>query len=183
MSAVKRWDVDLNDSHHCDCGACYSTIQKEADDGEYVLATDYDALAAECKALSKDAKFWRERSQQQEEDALNHGMDAGALAAECGRLKADYSEACADAMVVAHKLAASEAEVARLRGDAELAPGKVQVSTAALRQVLNALVSEGFRIRELQATRQPVELFADNPINVLIAEFNAAMTQEPRNES
>ena len=30
------------------------------------------------------------------------------------------------------------------------------------------------RIRELQVTREPVELFANNPINILIAEFEAA---------
>ena len=52
--------------------------------------------------------------------------------------------------------------------------GKVLVSAEPLRQVLNALVNAPHMIRELQATREPVALFADNPINVLIAEFNAA---------
>lgn len=53
-------------------------------------------------------------------------------------------------------------------------PGKIPVSIEPLRQVLNALVNAPHLIRELQATREPVELFADNPINVLVAEFNAA---------
>lgn len=52
--------------------------------------------------------------------------------------------------------------------------GKLLVSAEPLRQVLNALVSAPHMIRELQATREPVALFSDNPINVLIAEFNAA---------
>ena len=52
--------------------------------------------------------------------------------------------------------------------------GKLLVSAEPLRQVLNALVNAPHMIRELQATREPVALFADNPINVLIAEFNAA---------
>lgn len=52
--------------------------------------------------------------------------------------------------------------------------GKLLVSAEPLRQVLNALVSAPHVIRELQATREPVALFSDNPINVLIAEFNAA---------
>lgn len=47
---------------------------------------------------------------------------------------------------------------------------KVTVSTDALRQVLEALVNNSYRIRELQATRNPV-LFPDNPINVLIKEY------------
>ena len=52
--------------------------------------------------------------------------------------------------------------------------GKLLVSAAPLRKVLGALIGAPHMIRELQATREPVALFADNPINVLIAEFNAA---------
>ncbi|MBK3919968.1 hypothetical protein EGJ28_16300 [Stutzerimonas xanthomarina] len=52
---------------------------------------------------------------------------------------------------------------------------KVRVSMLPLRRVLNALVSAPHEIRELQVTREPAALFADNPINVLIAEFNAAL--------
>ena len=55
-----------------------------------------------------------------------------------------------------------------------LEPGKIVVSAEPLRRVLNALVNAPHRIRELQVTREPVELFADNPINILIAEFEAA---------
>ena len=56
----------------------------------------------------------------------------------------------------------------------KLAEGKVAVTGEALRTVLNALVNAPHLIRELQVTREPVELFADNPINVLIAEYEAA---------
>jgi len=56
--------------------------------------------------------------------------------------------------------------------------GKTLVSAEPLRRVLNALVNAPHVIRELQATREPVALFADNPINVLIAEFNAAQGGE-----
>lgn len=52
--------------------------------------------------------------------------------------------------------------------------GKLLVSAEPLRRVLNALVNAPHQIRELQATREPVALFADNPINILIAEYNAA---------
>lgn len=52
--------------------------------------------------------------------------------------------------------------------------GKIAVTGEALRTVLNALVNAPHQIRELQATREPASLFADNPINVLIAEYEAA---------
>lgn len=52
--------------------------------------------------------------------------------------------------------------------------GKLLVSAEPLRRVLNALVNAPHQIRELQATREPVALFAGNPINILIAEYNAA---------
>lgn len=53
--------------------------------------------------------------------------------------------------------------------------GKLQVSAEPLRALLNALLGAPHLIRELQATREPVELFADNPINVLVAEYRAAL--------
>lgn len=52
--------------------------------------------------------------------------------------------------------------------------GKLLVSAEPLRKVLFALLGAPHHIRELQATRTPTDLFADNPINVLIAELNAA---------
>ncbi len=67
-------------------------------------------------------------------------------------------------------LAAKDAEIARLKAP----EGKISVSAEPLRQVLQALVGAPHMVRELQATREPVTLFADNPINALIAEFNAA---------
>ena len=48
----------------------------------------------------------------------------------------------------------------------------ILVSEDALRKVLNALVNEPHQIRELQVTREPVALFKDNPINILIEQFN-----------
>lgn len=59
-------------------------------------------------------------------------------------------------------------------GEREAPDGKLLVSAEPLRRVLNALVNAPHQIRELQATREPVALFADNPINILIAEYNAA---------
>ena len=50
----------------------------------------------------------------------------------------------------------------------------VTVDKAALGAVLQALVNHPSRIRELQATREPAELFTDNPINVLIRDYMAA---------
>lgn len=57
---------------------------------------------------------------------------------------------------------------------AVLPEGKLLVSAEPLRKVLSALVSAPHHVRELQATREPAALFADNPINVLIAELNTA---------
>lgn len=49
---------------------------------------------------------------------------------------------------------------------------KLLVTSAALRTVLEALIGPSHHIRELLATREPPELFPENPINLLIAEFN-----------
>lgn len=49
---------------------------------------------------------------------------------------------------------------------------RITVDGKALRQVLEALIGPGHFIRELQALRSPEELFPDNPINVLIKEYN-----------
>ena len=55
---------------------------------------------------------------------------------------------------------------------------QVTVSRVALKQVLNALANgPTHHIREMQATRSPVEMFPDNPINILIAEFNGTAKQ------
>jgi hypothetical protein len=54
--------------------------------------------------------------------------------------------------------------------------GKVAVDAKALHAVLSALIGPAHLIRELQATREPEELFADNPINVLIKQYNAAVS-------
>lgn len=55
--------------------------------------------------------------------------------------------------------------------------GKIVVSEEPLRRLLHALSGEPHLIRELQATRHPAALFKDNPINVLVAEYNAAPPQ------
>lgn len=49
--------------------------------------------------------------------------------------------------------------------------GYVLADKKSLGMVLQALVNAPHHIRELQATRQPIELFSDNPINVLIANY------------
>ena len=49
----------------------------------------------------------------------------------------------------------------------------VLANKKALGTVLQALVNAPHYIRELQATREPVALFGDNPINVLIANYEA----------
>jgi hypothetical protein len=54
----------------------------------------------------------------------------------------------------------------------------VTVDRAALRRVLQALVGNPHEIRELQATREPASLFRDNPINILIEQYNARLTDE-----
>ena len=51
--------------------------------------------------------------------------------------------------------------------------GYVLADKKSLGMVLQALVNAPHHIRELQATRQPVELFSDNPINVLIANYES----------
>lgn len=51
---------------------------------------------------------------------------------------------------------------------------KIAVDRVALRRVLQALVDSPHLIREMQATRKPEALFPDNPINVLLADFEAA---------
>jgi hypothetical protein len=54
----------------------------------------------------------------------------------------------------------------------------VTVNASALRQVLSAMVGESYLIRELQATRLPESVFPDNPINVLVREFNEQVLKE-----
>lgn len=51
---------------------------------------------------------------------------------------------------------------------------RVTVNAKALHEVLTALISGGYLIKELQVTREPKELFADNPINILVDEYNKA---------
>ncbi|MGY8811458.1 MAG: hypothetical protein ACKVK5_10530 [Pseudomonadales bacterium] len=54
----------------------------------------------------------------------------------------------------------------------------VTVSRDALKQVLNALANApAHHIREMQATLRPTDMFPGNPINILIAEFNANADQ------
>lgn len=61
--------------------------------------------------------------------------------------------------------------LAELQRRLALQPEQVLVSKVALGTVLMALVGLPHQIRELQATRMPEELFKENPINVLIADF------------
>jgi len=51
---------------------------------------------------------------------------------------------------------------------------KIVVDRKALKQVLSALSGPPHLIRELQATRTPGIIGHDNPINILIEEFNNA---------
>ena len=51
---------------------------------------------------------------------------------------------------------------------------KVSVSATALSQVLIALTGSGHLIREMQVTMDP-ELFEDNPITILINDYNKAV--------
>lgn len=67
--------------------------------------------------------------------------------------------------------------------DAPCVPdGYVLADKKALGTVLQALVNAPHHIRELQVTLQPIELFSDNPINVLIANYEApaAPVQQPK---
>ncbi len=50
---------------------------------------------------------------------------------------------------------------------------KVTVDAGALREVLQALVSEGFAIRELQSTRSLHKMGHPNAIETLVEQFNA----------
>lgn len=54
---------------------------------------------------------------------------------------------------------------------------KLTVSAEPLRTILQALIGPPHHIRELQATRRLPASMAGNPIDVLIAEFNAAAEQ------
>jgi len=49
---------------------------------------------------------------------------------------------------------------------------KITVTRSALKEVLTCLISAPHLIRELQATRMPEQMFPDNPINVLLADYN-----------
>jgi hypothetical protein len=51
---------------------------------------------------------------------------------------------------------------------------KVTVNAKALGEILSALVGPGHLMREIQATRGPL-VGKDNPINILVAEYNAAV--------
>lgn len=64
----------------------------------------------------------------------------------------------------------------------DIEPGKIAVSVEPLRQVLHALISAPHLIRELQVTREPAALFKDNPINILVDEFNAAADRSAQGE-
>ena len=78
--------------------------------------------------------------------------------------------------------------VAQLKAKAAVPDGMILVDKRSLGTVLQALVNAPHHIRELQATREPAALFKDNPINVLIANYEAAPTQpqnreEPTNDA
>lgn len=51
----------------------------------------------------------------------------------------------------------------------------ITVNAAALHNLLTALLGNPHEIRELQNTRLPESLFPDNPINVLVTEYNTAV--------
>lgn len=55
-------------------------------------------------------------------------------------------------------------------------PALVTVDAKALRQVLQALIGPPHHVRELQATRTPESLFPENPINVLVDQYNSQMS-------
>ena len=69
------------------------------------------------------------------------------------------------------------AERDKLKAKAAVPDGMVLVDKRSLGTVLQALVNAPHYIRELQATREPAALFKDNPINVLIANYEAAPAQ------
>lgn len=50
-------------------------------------------------------------------------------------------------------------------------PGRTSVDSEALRRVLAALVHAPHLIRELQHTREPATLFPNNPINILLRDY------------
>lgn len=50
----------------------------------------------------------------------------------------------------------------------------ITVNAKALRSLLNAVTGNPYEVRELQATRNPL-VDPENPINVLVGEFNAAV--------
>lgn len=55
----------------------------------------------------------------------------------------------------------------------------VSVDAAALRTVLQALTGPAHHIRELQATRSIAALTGDDPIGVLIDDYQAAIASPP----
>lgn len=55
---------------------------------------------------------------------------------------------------------------------------KITVSAEPLRQILQALIGPDHYIRELQYTKDPVEAFPNNPINILVKEYNSAVEWE-----
>lgn len=56
----------------------------------------------------------------------------------------------------------------------------IEVSTASLRTVLQALMGNAHEIRELQVFYQSPKLFPDNPINTLVSEFNTAVAENAK---
>lgn len=54
----------------------------------------------------------------------------------------------------------------------------VSVDAQALRTILQALIGPPHHIRELQATRSIAELTGDDPIGVLVEDFNRAVQQD-----
>jgi hypothetical protein len=59
---------------------------------------------------------------------------------------------------------------------------RVTVSAYALKQVLTALNGPAHYIRELQATRGPL-VGEDNPINILVNQYNAAVEAALKDET
>ena len=56
----------------------------------------------------------------------------------------------------------------------------VTVNAKALRIVLKALEGGGNLMRELQATRDKPPIFTGNPIDVLISDYNTAVSVDKR---
>ena len=137
---------------------------------KYILESDVERIV-----VAKDAEIARLEHEMGElnADLRSYRFGLEQLRAQLAAQQAAVPDECAHEFVPFQPacVKCGEPYAAPAAPQVAVPVGFVLADKKALGEVLQALVNAPHHIRELQVTRIPVELFADNPINVLIANY------------